>query len=91
MHSDEGPKRQLAMTLGAELVDADGSNVEDYLLAAAASETAGDHEQAIGLATDALERWPKDDLLLEYSRGLATRTGNRDLRAHIQRSLGAVS
>lgn len=89
MHSDEGPKRQLAQRSGAELIESDGSDVEDYVLAAAAAETAGDYEQAIGLAKDALDRWPRNQLLLEYSRGLATRTGSRELRDQSERSAGA--
>lgn len=88
MHSDEAPKRQLAKSMGAELIDPSGADVEDFLLAAAASEAAGDHEQAIGLAKDALEQWPDDEILLEYSRGLATRAGRRDLREFIERSAG---
>jgi predicted phosphodiesterase len=83
MHSDEAPKRDLAKRLGTDLADRTDATVQDHVLASAASETAGDDSQAVRLTSTALARWPEDKGLREYARGLATRSGNANLRAVI--------
>ena len=83
MHSDELEKRELATTLAEELVGESSATVEDFLLAAAASEVHGAPQRSIALATEALGRWPHSARLTSYARALATRTGDKTLRALI--------
>lgn len=81
MHSDEQPKREEAAMLGEQLVATDGPATRDYLLAAGAAEAAGFLPRSIELIAQALRVWPADPHLLDYARGLATRTGDAELRS----------
>jgi predicted MPP superfamily phosphohydrolase len=81
MHSDEQPKREEAALLSEHLVATGEPTTQDYLLAAGAYEAAGIPPRSIELITEALGVWPADPYLLDYARGLATRTGDPALRS----------
>lgn len=83
MHSDEAEKREQAVALAEQLAAESAATVEDFLLAAAASEVHGVPQRSIALAIEALGRWPKSSRLISYARGLTTRTGDKTLRALI--------
>ena len=88
MHSDEGQKRSEAVALAGQLIEVPDATVDDYLLAAGASEIAGLPTHATELVTKALERWPSDGSLLSYGRDLATRTGDTSLRSALEAARG---
>jgi predicted MPP superfamily phosphohydrolase len=83
MHSDEPEKREQAVVLAEQLTAESAATVEDFLLAAAASEVNEAPQRSITLATEALGRWPESARLTSYARGLSTRTGDHTLRALI--------
>jgi hypothetical protein len=81
MHSDEGPKRAEAVALADQLVAEPDATVDDYLLAAGASDVQGDTGRSVELVTRALEMWPNSAQLVTYARGLVTRSGDTSLRS----------
>jgi len=90
MHSDEQHKREEAAALSEQLVVGEEATVQDYLLTAGASEAAGLSPRSIELMSEALGTWPGDAYLLDYARGLATRTGDAALRSLTDAQSGAV-
>jgi hypothetical protein len=88
MHSDEGQKRSEAVALAEQQIETPEATVDDYLLAAGASETAGLPVRSAELVTKALEQWPDHGALLSYGRDLATRSGDATLRSALEAARG---
>jgi hypothetical protein len=88
MHSDEGQKRAEAVALAEQLVERVRPTVDDYMLAAAASEIAGFPDRSAELVVQAVARWPKHRPLLRYGRDLVTRTGDASLRMALDAAMG---
>lgn len=86
MRSDDSAKRGEGARLGAELLRESDASADEYLLAGGSAEVVGDDETAARITTQAVNKWPTHIELLTYARGLATRTGNSELRAAIDRS-----
>ena len=91
MHSDEAPKRAQAVDLAEQLLADTDVTVEDYLLAAAASEVYGAPNRSVALVTHAIDRWPSNAPLVSYARGLMTRTGDIALREVIDVATGSTA
>jgi predicted phosphodiesterase len=91
MHSDEAPKRAQAVDLAEQLVADTEATVEDYLLAAAASEVHGAPDRSVALVGEAIDRWPSNARLVSYARDLMTRTGDVALRAVIDIATGSTA
>ncbi len=91
MHSDEGPKRQQAATLGEQLVADQAAGEEDYLLAAAAFEVNGEPDRSVTLTSEAMTRWPGSTRLISHARDLMTRTGDDSLRDAIEHAATGVT
>jgi hypothetical protein len=89
MHSDEAPKRTQAVDLSEQLVARIDATVEDYLLAAAASEVQGAPDRSVALVSEAIDRWPGNARLVSYARDLMTRTGDTRLREVIDIAAGS--
>lgn len=86
MHSDEAEKRREAARLAAELTTGFEASAANYLLAAGSSEVVGDNRRAIELTKEALARWPDQEDVHRYARGLALRSGDPDLRAAAEKA-----
>jgi hypothetical protein len=89
MHSDVAPKRTEAVDLSEQLVARIDATVEDYLLAAAASEVQGAPDRSVALVSEAIDRWPGNARLVSYARDLMTRTGDTRLREVIDIAAGS--
>ena len=85
IHSDQTEKRNEGASLVKVMVEQPTSGTNEYLLAAGAAERVRDDEWALNLAMMMIDRWPENQLVVSYVRGLALRLGSRDLREAVDR------
>lgn len=88
LRSDEESDRKDGFILAGNILKESWADSNDYVVAAAGAELVGDQSRALGIAFDALQRWPSDAELRKYCRSLAIQTGNRMLRQRLEETGG---
>lgn len=80
IHSDQTEKQEEGASLAKIMIEQPTSGANEYLLAAGAAERVHDDVSASNLAFTMVSRWPENQLVGDYVRGLALRLGSRELR-----------
>lgn len=89
LQSDAVGSRQEGLELALGNMDEPWAGPEDYCLASAAAESAGDNHSAERISLRALNIWPHDRDLQAYCRSLALQIGSLALRQRLEETGGA--